>query len=133
MKFKDELVKERFLYLHPKAQEVAVYMDNWAQKNYKIELTITSAATTVKEDKELNRVSDTHRTGRAFDVRVKDLPESLIAELCAVTRRNWGKLGASVNNTPSLIVFKPHGTAAHLHVQLNRTYAINWELNHAKT
>lgn len=122
MKFKTPEVEARFSDMHPKAQELAVYMDDYAQKNYKVELTITATVSTIEEDKELKRQSDTHRTGRAFDVRTHDLPEALIAELCSVVRRNWGKYGAMVGDQPSVIVYRPHGTGPHLHVQLNRKF-----------
>lgn len=126
MKFKDDVIAARFDDMHPKCQEVAKFMDDWCQKNYGVELTLTATVSTIEEDKELQRQSDTHRTGRAFDVRTRDLPESLIAELCAVTRKEYGKLGAvGSTGSPDLIVFKPHGTGPHLHVQLNRKYIYN--------
>jgi hypothetical protein len=122
LKFKDDVVAARFNDMHPKTIEVAKFMDNWCQKNYKIELTITSTVSTGKEDRELQRISDTHRTGRAFDVRTKDLPDELVAELCSVTRKEYGTLGAVASGNYSLIVYKPHGTFQHLHVQLNRKF-----------
>lgn len=122
MKFEDTVTEERFKDMHPKAQELAVYMDDYAKKSYNVEITLTSTVSTIEEDKELERQSDTHRTGRAFDVRTMDLPEALIAELCSVVRRNWGKYGAMVGGHPSVIVYRPHGTGPHLHVQLNRKF-----------
>ena len=124
MKFKDSKTEARFKDLHPMAQQIATDMDEWAQKNYKIELTLTATVSTIEEDKELKRQSDTHRSRRAWDVRVKDLHESLIAELCAVFRKKYGKHGAMVGGSPSLIVYKPHGTGPHLHCQLNRKYSL---------
>lgn len=122
MKFKTELVKERFKFMHPVVQEIAKEMDEWAMKEFKIELTLTQTYTTKEEDKEVGRVSDTHRTGRAFDVRTVDLPEALVANLCAVFRKKYRKLGAMVSGNPNLIIYKPHGTGPHLHVQLNRKF-----------
>lgn len=122
MKFKDDVIAARFEDMHIKAQEVAKFMDDWSVKNYGIELTLTATVSTKEEDSALGRVSDTHRTGRAFDVRVRDLPESLIAELCAATRKAYGKYGAQSNGAANLVVYRPHGTASHLHVQLNRKF-----------
>lgn len=124
MKFKDSKVQDRFVHMHPFAQQIATDMDDWAQKTYKIELTITETTTTIAEDKALDRQSDTHRSRRAWDIRVIDLPESLIAELCAVFRKKYGRHGAMVNGQPSLIVYKPHGDGPHLHCQLNRKYSL---------
>lgn len=124
MKFKDVVAEERFDFMCDRAKELAFEMDEWSQTNYKIELTLTATLSTAAEDKALGRVSDTHRTGRAFDIRTRDLPESFIAEFCTHFRKKYNKLGASFQQRPSLIVYKPHGSGPHLHVQLNRTFAI---------
>ena len=124
MKFKDDIIAARFDDMGDLAKKIATEMDEFSQKNYGIELTITATVSTLAEDKLLKRVSDTHRTRRAFDVRVNDLPESLIAELLAVFRKKYGKYGAVASAIPSLIVYKPHGTGPHLHVQLSRKYAL---------
>jgi hypothetical protein len=124
MKFKDDVIAVRFKDMHELAQKIATEMDEWAQKNYKIELTITATVSTIAEDKELKRQSDTHRSRRAWDIRVNDLPESLIAELCAVFRKKYGRHGAMVGGQPQLIVYKPHGKGPHLHCQLNRKYSL---------
>jgi hypothetical protein len=124
MKFKDELVQSRYKLMHKTAQDIAEFMDNYSQSKYKIEITLTSTVSTLAEDKELKRVSDTHRTGRAFDVRVTDLPESLIAELCSVTRRKFKNVAARSKTNDELIVYKPHGTGPHLHVQINRKFSL---------
>ena len=123
MKFKTEEVEKRFHDMHPRAQELANEMDEWTVKPHGKELIITSTTSTVAEDKVLGRESDTHRTGRAFDIRTSDLTDLIIANLCTYFRRLYNqKLGASKNKQCSLIVYKPHGTGPHLHVQLNRKY-----------
>ncbi len=124
MKFSSQEAKDRFPDLHPQMQKVLTDMDDWVKEKYGIELTLTATCSTKAEDTKLGRVSDTHRTRRASDVRTYDLPESLIAELCAVFRKKYGKLGALTKGRPELIVYRPHGTGPHLHVQLNRNYAL---------
>lgn len=124
MKFKDDIVKDRFHDMHPKAQELAAEMDAWSVKHHGQELTLTATVSTIEEDKELQRVSDTHRTRRAFDIRVKDLSEQHIAELCAEFRKTWSKYGALVKGVRTLIVYRPHGTGVHLHVQLDRKFQL---------
>lgn len=131
MKFKDDVIAARFADMHELAQKIATEMDEWSVKTYGIELTITATCSDHREDKELGRQSDTHRTRRAWDVRVRDLPESLIAELCAYFRKKYNKYGAVASNAPQLIVYKPHGTGPHLHCQLNRKYALS-EINYGK-
>jgi hypothetical protein len=124
MKFKDDIIAARYDDMHPLARQISAEMDEYSQQHYGIELTITATVSTIKEDKELGRKSDTHRGRRAWDIRTKDLPDSLIAELCAVFRKKYGKHGATVDGHPQLIVYKPHGTGPHLHCQLNRKYSL---------
>lgn len=124
MKFKDDIVAARFADMHPMAQKIATEMDQYAQNNYGIELTLTETASTKIEDKAVGRVSDTHRTRRAFDVRVRDLPEALIGELCSVFRKKYIIFGAFSHGQKNLIVYRPHGTGRHLHVQLSRLYQL---------
>lgn len=123
MKFKTSEVEERFSLMHPQVQKLAQEMDEWTKEKYDIELTLTATTSNADEDKLLGRVSDTHRTGRAFDIRTSDLPDTLIAEFCAYFRKKYNnKLGALTGESRQLIVYKPHGTGPHLHVQLNRTF-----------
>jgi hypothetical protein len=131
MKFKTPEVETRFKDMHPIAQKIAIEMDSYAQTNFKIELTLTTTVSTRHEDRSLGRVSDTHRTRRAFDVRTYDLPEAVIAEIIAVFNKKYGKLGAVASAKPQLIVHKPQGSGPHLHVQLNRNHALK-EIDYGK-
>lgn len=131
MKYKDDIVAARFDDLCDMAKKIAIEMDEWSQKTYGIKLTLTATVSTRAEDKLLGRVSDTHRTRRAWDIRVNDLPDYLIADLCSVFRKKYGKYGAVANNQAQLIVYKPHGTGPHLHCQLSRKYALP-EINYGK-
>lgn len=124
MKFKTKDVETRFTDMADLAQRIATEMDLYSQEKYGIELTITATVSTKFEDKELDRVSDTHRTRRAFDIRTGDLPDEVVAELCSVFRKKFGRFGAVTSALPSLIVYRPHGTGQHLHVQLSRKYAL---------
>lgn len=122
MKFSTVSVQENFSKMLPRTRELAMEMDKWAQDNFKIELTLTETATSKQQDDALNRVSASHREGRAFDVRVKDLPDSLIAQMCAYFRKKYPKLGAisKATRTKELIVYRPHGSGPHLHVQIQK-------------
>ena len=131
MKFKTKDVETRFPDMADLAQRIAKEMDLYSQEKYGIELTITATVSTRDEDKTLDRASDTHRTRRAFDIRTGDLPDELVAELCSVFRKKYGRFGAVTSALPSLIVYRPHGTGPHLHVQLSRKYALT-EINYGK-
>jgi hypothetical protein len=124
MKFKDDIVAIRFEDMNKLAQTIAIDADEWSQKTYGIELTLTSTVSTGEEDKALGRVSDTHRTRRAFDIRTKNLLESFLAELTNYLNKKYGKYGAVASAVPKLIVSKNHGTGPHLHIQLSRKYAL---------
>lgn len=110
--------------MHKRAQELAIEMDEWCKENFNHEITLTACKTTFEEDKELNRQSDTHRTGRAFDIRVIDMPEDLIAKFCSYFRKKYPSLGAYSKNAYQLIVYRPHGSGPHFHVQLKRDYSV---------
>jgi hypothetical protein len=131
MKFKDDVIAARFDDMNKLAQTIANEMDQWSQKNYGIELTITATTSTLEEDKQLGRVSDTHRTRRAWDVRTRDLPDSLVAEMITAINKKYGKYGAVASAIPQLIVNKAHGSGPHLHCQLSRKYALK-ELSYGK-
>lgn len=132
MKFKDDVIAARFTDMNKLAQTIANEMDQWSQKNYGIELTITATVSSHNEDKQLGRVSDTHRTRRAWDIRTRDLPDSLIAEMILAINKKYGKYGAVASAIPQLLVHKPHGSGPHLHCQLNRKYALP-ELTYGQT
>lgn len=103
---------------------LAIEMHLWALAKG-VSITFTETWTTKEEDLELKRVSDTHRTGRAFDIRTKDLTPEFVEEFKEhFTELYNSRMGAIVKGSPSLIVHKPHGTGPHLHVQIRRDYHV---------
>lgn len=121
MKFKTKVVEERFANMTKTAQSLALEMDEWSQTNHGVELTIVETWTLAAEDAKLNRVSDTHRTGRAFDIRTKNLPDwfkpLFINHFTFLYNEKHGAIG---KDGPCLIVDKPHGSGPHWHVQVKR-------------
>lgn len=132
MKFKTDIVESRFPDMNITAQKIATEMDEWLQKNYGIELFLTTTVSTSAEDRELKRISDTHRTRRAFDVRTYDIADHILKDFIDYFNLRYGKLGAVASAIPQLIVNKPHGSGPHLHIQLNRKYALK-EINYGQT
>jgi hypothetical protein len=132
MKFKDDIVASRFKDMNVTAQKIATEMAEWLQKNHGIALMLTTAVSNKEEDKKLNRVSDTHRTRRAFDVRTANIPEHTLQEFVEYFELRYGKFGAVASAKPQLIISKPHGNGPHLHIQLNRKYALP-EINYGTT
>ena len=123
MKFKDDVVAARFDDMSVRAQMLALEMDNWLMRYYGIEMTITATTSTAEEDKALERISSTHREGRAFDVRTTDIPDHVLAEFIAEFRKKYKTLGAQSGGQYNLIVYRPHGTGPHLHIQISRKYS----------
>lgn len=129
MKFKNQLVAERWSLVHPKLKEIAQDSDKFMQEHYGTEITIVEAATTDEEDKRVGRVSVTHRDkpwARAYDMRTMDQKPEPLKMLKIYLLQKYGNLGAvvidkktnkAVNN---LIEDKPHGTGPHWHVQIKR-------------
>lgn len=120
---------EGWMKMQDRTRELAIEMAAWLKTNYDINMVITETVTTKEQDDELQRVSATHRDGRAFDVRVIDphtgtiiLPEAVIAKFCAHFRKKYPNLGAVSGTTQgrNLIVNKPHGSGPHLHIQIKR-------------
>ena len=124
MKFKDDVIQARFEDMAALAKTIATDMDEWSQKNHGIELTITATTSTSAEDKALGRLSDTHRTRRAWDIRTRGLEEDFLNELIAYTNKKYGKYGAVVMAIPKLIIDKSETSSPHLHCQLSRKYAL---------
>jgi hypothetical protein len=122
LKFKDELTEQRFEKMKLTTKWLAVEMHLWALQ-HGVTLVFTATWSTAEDDKKLGRISDTHRTGRAFDIRTKDLsPEFLEAFQTYFNTLYNEKMGAVTKQGPALIVYKPHGTGPHFHVQIRRDY-----------
>jgi hypothetical protein len=120
MKFKTEKARLGFSKMHPTAQRIAMLMEIWA-RDRGVELFVTETFTTEAEDKALKRQSDTHRTGRAFDIRTKDLTPEFIEDFLEYFMTLYNKkYGAVGKDGPCLIVYRPHGSGPHFHVQIRR-------------
>ena len=70
IQFKYEEDKELYFMLHPVLQKILAAMALYCH-SHSMPFVITDTISTVKEDERLNRVSSTHREGRAVDVSVK--------------------------------------------------------------
>lgn len=122
MKFSDQKAENNFEKMLLPTKWLAVEMHVWAEARG-VHLTFTATWSTAEDDKKLGRVSDTHRTGRAFDIRTRDLtPEFIESFMRHFNDKYQEKMGAITKDGPALIVYKPHGTGPHFHVQIRRGY-----------
>jgi len=125
IKFKNETDKELFFKLHPLLIMVLGDIANYFRDNGK-EFLITATISTLEEDQKLNRVSSSHRTCRAVDVRTNGIDEMFLKNCQNHFNFKYRWLGAvdSYGNS-QLIVYKPHGTGPHFHIQIHGRFAIN--------
>jgi hypothetical protein len=122
MQFSDPSAEAGFEKMNLSTKWLAVEMHLWAL-DQGVQLTFTATWSSPEEDKKLGRVSDTHRTGRAFDIRTRDLSPEFIEKFQEHFNSLYkNSMGAVNKDGPCLIVFKPHGTGPHFHVQIRRDY-----------
>lgn len=120
LKFSSQKAADRFIQMIVTVQGLAKEMGDWAH-NHGIELVITETWSSGAEDIKLGRESDTHRTGRAFDVRTRNLPDWFKTKFLEHFRFLYNdKHGAITKDGPNLIVDKAHGSGPHWHIQVKR-------------
>lgn len=120
--FKHEKDRHRFLHLHPIALMILFHMNWWAQSRG-LPFVVTDTVTTLAEDDYLNRASDTHRTGRAFDISIRGWSTDDIDNFMHTFKTKYNKY-AAVNKhaEPVLIPAINHGNAPHFHIQIHAKY-----------
>jgi hypothetical protein len=85
---------------------------------------ITETVTNKLEDLEMNRVSDTHRTCRAVDLRVIDWSGEQIDAMIEYLTEKYGHLGAENSEGKKVVVlYHDNGHGPHFHIQVARQYA----------
>jgi hypothetical protein len=124
--FKTDRIRERAQFLHQKMCEVINDMAEWAQSNG-CPFVITDTVTTVLEDQTLGRVSETHRTARAFDLSPHGWDEAKAAVFCEHFEEEYAQIAAiGVKSGKRELILRHevgnHGD--HFHVQLSRSFAI---------
>jgi hypothetical protein len=124
--FKTDECFNRFEYLHPTVRNAAADAITWALEAGVDEPCITETATTGKHDKALGRVSQSHETRRAFDFRTWNMTPVQRLTVTDKLSAKYGKLGAisKDGNNRSLVVYHDSGHGAHLHVQLDSSFAL---------
>ena len=86
---------------------------------------ITSTVTTKDEDSLINRKSTTHRTCRAFDLSINGWDAGQIKMFCDYFSHKYKDVAATNKQGESVLIPDVnHGTAPHIHVQINARYAI---------
>lgn len=109
--------------LHPKLKDIALFIAGFCEQN-RVKFVVTSTIRTKETDKRIGAVSDTHQTGRAFDMSIKPhlgWSDDLIMMLTMQIEKRYGHLGAFSPSGKQVIVFNHDaGTGYHLHIQVYR-------------
>ena len=122
-KYLKDPIKARILECSPALLQVMCGLIRFCEDE-KLPLVITSVVSTEEEDKALGRRSDTHRTGRAFDVRTRDWTDATLIKVINFLNDNFKHLGALGNSGDlTLVVDKSKTSAPHLHVQIHRKFS----------
>lgn len=124
--FKTDKIWKRSLYLHPIA--LMILWDMWGycfERN--LEFLVTDTVSTLEEDAEISRVSSTHRTARAFDLRNKSWSLQEIWDFERHFNDKYKDKYGAVDKygKKHLIVSIAHGTGPHFHVQIHSKYKLN--------
>ena len=122
--FKTKQCFDRFSMLAPKLQEIAQDAIDYALKIGVTHPVITETVTTEAEDKALNRVSDTHRTCRAFDFRVIDWSGEQIDAMLDYLNKKYSDIGAETSNGRVVALYHDNGHGLHFHIQLDRSFSL---------
>ena len=122
--FKDDEVFRRFNFLHDMVKAIIDDSVSWFERRGFV-MVVTETVSTYEEDKRLGRVSSSHLEGRAFDIRTRTIPYSVLKEYIKYLNDNYGKLGAISHQSRkvTLVVDKSQGKNPHLHIQLNTIYS----------
>ena len=121
--FKIKKDLNRFLNLHPVAFMLLAQMRLYCHDNG-LRFRVTSTVSTKKEDQDLNRVSSTHREGRAFDLSIRDWSEYELNNFIGEFELRYGHFGAVSRGGERRLIVDHTGSARHLHIQIDRGYTV---------
>lgn len=120
IKFKHEKDKDLIFCVHPIMNmilfDVAAFCDKFFYK-----LTVTATRTDRNIDRIQNRKSSTHRTGRAVDLRTRDMPETIKKDLIKYLNDKYFIYAAVTTAGKNVLVVDK---SDHLHLQIHSRYAL---------
>lgn len=126
IKFKNHRDSELFASLHPLV--IMIFADAFWFAKTKLgkELYITQTKTTIAEDYRLGRVSNSHRTGRAIDIGVRNLTKEEIDQLTSYVnkKKEYRKYKYQARSGAQRLAYYHHGTAPHIHLAIHARYSL---------
>lgn len=115
---------ERIPYLHPTTLRLMCEVIEYCEEK-KLPCVFTSSLSTMAEDSVLKRVSDTHRTARAFDMSIRGWNSQQMADMVKYFSEKYPQLGAlSTDGVARLIVIHDAGTGVHFHFQIRKDLSL---------
>lgn len=115
---------ERIPYLHPTTLRLMCEVIEFCDDR-KLPCIFTACLSTMAEDSILKRVSDTHRTARAFDMSIRGWTAPDISYISEYFSKKYPQLGAiSQDGKTNLIVIHDAGTGLHFHFQIRKDLSL---------
>jgi hypothetical protein len=97
---------------------------NYIYQKYSVQLVITQTRTSEWQDKQIGRISSSHREGRAVDIRTKDVDSYIIADLIDYIncKEDYKEYHYVSNQGIKRLAYWHVGTAEHIHLALHSKY-----------
>jgi len=112
----------RVFHLHPIILMIMFDMKYYCDIN-NMNFNVTSTMSTIEEDIELSRKSSTHRTGRAFDLSLRDWGETEIKDFKNYFNQKYKYVAATnLRGEANLVLRHNSGHGDHIHVQIHSRY-----------
>lgn len=129
VKFRKELDRDMILFLHPQLLSILFDMSFYCQKR-NLPFDITSTVSTKTIDDKYKRVSDGHRTRRAFDLSSKLWNSHEIKLFQETFNKKYKRVGQISYKTklPNLVTYHDSGYGKHFHIALNTNFRLE-EIN----
>lgn len=123
--YKTPLIAARTPFLCDTAGEVLCEMAAYCEERG-LPFELTDSVSTEAEDVALDRVSDEHRGGRAFDFSLHGWIDLAVRAFVTYFEQKFISVAAVglKSGTGHLIVIHDNGHGRHAHVQVSRTYAL---------
>lgn len=127
VKFKQPKQGNTLMYLHPLIVMVMFDMASWTFERG-IDFVVTDTISTVKKDAKLHRVSDAHRTMRAFDLRSRSFSDSELTDFLEYFNTKYIDIAqiSYSDGRPRLVVVHGEGYNRHMHIGLHSRFSINY-------
>lgn len=125
LKFKNKRDSKMFSALNPILIGIYIDLFLYVKKKYDVELVITDTVSTKMRDRLLGRKSDAHRTGRAIDVRTKDLDAFIVQDIIKYLNYNpeYKKYKYISSSGKKRLAYYHIGTNEHLHISIHKRYS----------